>query len=119
MAERAEKLMTVDEFLRWDDGTDTRYELIDGQVVAMAPLTRQHGVIVMNVGTLLNTRLRRRPPCRAQGEAGIVIGERRRWQADVVVTCQPATPDIDDPLLTVEVLSPLTRAIDLARKVPD
>jgi len=33
----AEKLMTVDEFLRWDDGTDTRYELVDGQIVAMAP----------------------------------------------------------------------------------
>ena len=30
MAEQAVKLMTVDEFLAWDDGTDTRYELADG-----------------------------------------------------------------------------------------
>jgi hypothetical protein len=25
------------EFLEWDDGTDTLYELIDGEVVALAP----------------------------------------------------------------------------------
>ena len=37
MAEPAEKPTTVDEFLRWDDGTDTRYELIDGRIFAMAP----------------------------------------------------------------------------------
>ena len=31
MADIAEKRMTVAEFLTWDDGTDTRYELIDGR----------------------------------------------------------------------------------------
>ncbi|MGE0258764.1 MAG: hypothetical protein AB7H71_09785 [Alphaproteobacteria bacterium] len=29
--------MTLEEFLRWDDGTDTHYELIGGFPVAMAP----------------------------------------------------------------------------------
>ena len=38
MAHVAEKLMTVAEFLNWDDGTDTRYELINGRLVAMAPV---------------------------------------------------------------------------------
>ena len=38
MADAAEKRMTVAEFLDWDDGTDTRYELIDGRPVAMAPV---------------------------------------------------------------------------------
>jgi hypothetical protein len=28
--ERAEKRWTVEEFLAWDDGTDRRYELVDG-----------------------------------------------------------------------------------------
>ena len=37
MAETAEKLMTVAEFLTWNDGTDTRYELVRGKIVAMAP----------------------------------------------------------------------------------
>ncbi len=37
MAEPARRLWTLDEFLAFDDGTDTRYELFDGQIVAMAP----------------------------------------------------------------------------------
>ena len=37
MADPAARRMTLDEFLRWDDGTETRYELVDGFPVAMAP----------------------------------------------------------------------------------
>ena len=38
MSEPAHDLrMTVPEFLRWDDGTETRYELVGGRPVAMAP----------------------------------------------------------------------------------
>ena len=36
MAEAAIRHMTLAEFLRWEDGTDTRYELIDGFPMAMA-----------------------------------------------------------------------------------
>ena len=30
MGEPARRAMTADEFLAWDDGTDTRHELVDG-----------------------------------------------------------------------------------------
>jgi Uma2 family endonuclease len=33
----AERPMTVAEFLDFDDGTDTRYELVEGRPVAMNP----------------------------------------------------------------------------------
>jgi Putative restriction endonuclease len=46
MADVAEKRMTVAEFLTWDDGTDTRYELLDGRPVPMAPVTASHSIIV-------------------------------------------------------------------------
>jgi hypothetical protein len=36
MADPAIKPMTLGEFLRWDDGTETHFELIDGFPVAMA-----------------------------------------------------------------------------------
>jgi hypothetical protein len=39
MAEPAGKRMSLAAFLEWDDGTDTRYELVDGRIVAMAPPT--------------------------------------------------------------------------------
>jgi len=43
MAEPAFKSMTVEEFLRWEDGTDTRFELVGGFVVAMAPPMPRQG----------------------------------------------------------------------------
>lgn len=119
MQERAEKLMTVDEFMTWEDGTDTRYELDDGVPVAMSPPDGPHRTIVGNAGTLVNNLLRPRPPCRAEHEAGIRISARTCWQADVAVTCLPPARDVEDPSLIVEVLSPTTRMHDLGRKLPD
>jgi len=119
MTEAAEKLMTVDEFLRWDDGTDTPYELVDGRAAAMALPSGQHGTMVMNAGTLINNRLRSRAPCRAQAEAGIRVSDHRRWQADIAATCQPPAADVAEPILIVEVLSPPSRGRDLADKLPD
>ncbi len=119
MAERAGKLMTVEEFRHWDDGTDRRYELDEGVPVAMAPPAGPHRTIVGNAGTLINTMLRSRPPCRAEHEAGIRISARTRWQADIAVTCAPPMADVEDAALVVEVLSPSTRMHDLGRKLPD
>ena len=45
----AAKRMTVAEFLAWDDGTDTRYELIDGRPVAMAPAAPNHSIIASKI----------------------------------------------------------------------
>jgi Uma2 family endonuclease len=42
MAEPAIRHMTLAEFLRWEDGTDTRYELIGGLTMAMAPPAQKH-----------------------------------------------------------------------------
>jgi hypothetical protein len=38
--------MSLAEFLRWDDGTDRRYELIRGRPVAMALPSMAHARIV-------------------------------------------------------------------------
>ena len=62
--------MSLAEFLAWDDGTDRRYELMDGVPIAMAPPLADHGELVIAIGAELGGRLRR--PCRAVGEAGIV-----------------------------------------------
>jgi hypothetical protein len=45
MSEAAFKRMTVAEFLRWEDGTDTRYELLGGSPVAVAPPAIAHGLL--------------------------------------------------------------------------
>jgi Uma2 family endonuclease len=122
MAEPAEKRWTVEEFLVWNDGTDRRHELADGQLVAMAPPSEAHAAIVINLGAELRSRLR--PLCRVLGEAGILIADRSDtyYQADLAITCAP--PDrgrqhVLDPVLLVEVLSPTTAVHDRGRKVED
>jgi Uma2 family endonuclease len=119
MREPNDKPMTVDEFMTWNDGTDTRYELDEGVPVAMSPPAGQHGTIVANATGICWSRLRDRAPCRPSNEAGIRVSATTRWQADVAVTCLPPAPHVEDPSLIVEVLSPTTRMHDLGRKLPD
>ena len=41
-ARKLPPMMTVDDFLCWEgDGTDTRYELVDGVLRAMSPATNR------------------------------------------------------------------------------
>ena len=122
MADVAEKRMTVAEFLEWDDGTDTRYELIDGRPVAMAPVAPSHSVIVLNLGHELKSRLK--PPCYAGIEAGVERPghDDTFYEADVVVSCTPigfGAAAIPDPVVVIEVLSPSTIEHDRGRKAYD
>lgn len=56
----APRRMTLADFLDRDDGTDTRYELIDGEVVAMAPPPPLHATIVSNLDRAIGQQLRPR-----------------------------------------------------------
>jgi Uma2 family endonuclease len=114
--------MSRAEFLDWDDGTDTLYELVEGRIVAMAAPNDAHGTIVINLGAELKQILKR--PCRVVGNAGIVLPERddRYYVADLAVTCdQPASqrPYVPEPRLIVEVLSRSTAAHDQGLKGED
>ena len=87
MGEPARRAMTADEFLAWDDGTDTRYELFDGAVVAMAPPTHVHGVIVGNAYAAIRMALESRAPCQGVVEAGIRVDAANHYKADVAASC--------------------------------
>lgn len=121
MGEQALKLMTVDEFLAWNDGTDTRYELADGVVQAMAPASNAHARIAGNASVVIGIALRNKRPCKLHPEAGVRVDQRTWWQADMAVTCTPVVSgsEIDQPTLVVEVLSPSTRTHDLGQKLND
>jgi Uma2 family endonuclease len=121
VAEPARRLWSLDEFLAFDDGTDTRNELFDGHIVAMAPASDVHGALVMRLARRLGNALR--PGCEVVAEAGIVPPERADswYQADLAVTCSPLTGQqfISEPVLIAEVLSPSTATTDRERKLPD
>lgn len=124
MGEPAIRGMTVSEFLDWDDGTDTRYDLIGGFVVAMAPPAARHSLFSMALGGEIRSALRPRSPCRVYGEAGIILSDRddTRYVADLAVTCEPLRAEdrlIRNPALIVEILSPSAAAFDRQTKVAD
>ena len=113
------KRMTVAEFLAWDDGAPTRYELVDGRPGAMNPPAARHADIVENVGRALERQLR--PPCRVYRTAVGVAREEGglSWrEPDIVVTCvRPERGCISQPRLVVEVLSPSTEKDDRTTKL--
>ena len=123
MSEAAFGHMTVEEFLLWEDGTDTRYELIGGVPVAMAPPARAHGMLCARLGGAIDVALRPRRPCVVQTEAGLARSHRDDtcWVADLVVTCDPhhrGEQVVERPILIVEILSPGTERHDRHTKLP-
>jgi Uma2 family endonuclease len=124
MSEAAFKRMTVAEFLRWEDGTDTRYELLAGFPVAMAPPAPAHGLLAAQLCIRIGVALQSRRPCMVQVEAGIARPDRDDtcYIADLAVTCKPPRRGdqlIAEPVLIVEVLSPSTGLYDRQTKVAD
>ncbi|MGH6919960.1 MAG: Uma2 family endonuclease [Geminicoccaceae bacterium] len=122
MASRAPQRMTLAAFLEWDDGTDRRYQLLDGVPVMMAPAIEAHGELAARLALEIGIRLKR--PCRVISEAGITVPDRSDtyYLADLAVTCAPREPGrriVAEPVLIVEVLSPSTAQVDRWRKVAD
>jgi Uma2 family endonuclease len=121
MAEVATRHWTLEEFLLFEDGTDRRFELHDGELVAMAPGSRAHAILCGRLARMIGNGLR--PPCDVATEAGIVPRDRQTWyKADLAVTCtrgNAGDPYLSDPVVLVEVLSPSTAMLDRGRKLRD
>lgn len=122
MARAAERLWTIEDLLAFEDGTDARYELHAGRLVAMAPASQAHGEIVARLVVVLGRNLT--SPCRVMTEAGIPIRDfaESYYQADLAVTCEPREARqvwVREPVVVAEVLSPSTAAIDFQQKLPD
>ncbi|MCS6780423.1 MAG: Uma2 family endonuclease [Geminicoccaceae bacterium] len=118
-AATAKRPVTVEEFLAFEGEGDTRYELVDGVIVAMAAPSEAHGTIVGNVWGAIDAGLRDRPPYRAVVGGGVAIDERNWLQPDLVVTCAPpeGRRQVAEPVLVVEVLSESSRDRDLGSKL--
>jgi Uma2 family endonuclease len=113
-ARKLPPMMTVDDFLGWEgDGTDTRYELVDGVLRAMSPTMPTHGVIQANLIAALHAHLGATAPrCRVVTAPGIRPLVRADWNyriPDIGVTCTPIQVGdrmLTEPRLLIEVLSP-------------
>jgi Uma2 family endonuclease len=118
MSTVAKPLMTVEEFLACAEGRDGRWELQDGELVAMAPERLVHAETKYEVIAALKAAIRRaNAPCHAVPDGATVrIAARTAFEPDALVYCGPRLPphtiEIPEPLIVVEVLSEGTAARD-------
>lgn len=133
MTVAATNRMTFEEFLAYTDGTDTCYELVQGELKPMGLGTGKHGKITQFLDDRLNDEIRRtaQPWTSQRFTVGIQSPRGNRWD-----TCR--IPDItvlpiaqwdamehresviraheSPPLLVVEVVSPSTVSTDYRTK---
>jgi hypothetical protein len=66
--------MSIGAFLAWNDGIETQYELVDGQVMPLPVFDDTHGRIVDNIATRLKKDLAgKRPDARLRRDVPIVV----------------------------------------------
>lgn len=105
--------LTIDEFLEWTATAAGRFELVDGDVRAMAPASGTHGLIQTELTFLIRQHLKTtQSRCRLVSEPGIATRVRASKNyriPELGVTCKPIVAGqnmITDPILLIEVLSP-------------
>lgn len=125
MAEPAPPRMTVDAFLRWAEGREGHYELVDGRIVAMAPERIEHARVKFRAARALDRAIERAGlPCEVFVDGPAVrVDDATSYQPDVIVHCGSRLPgdrrEIDEPAALVEVVSPSSAAVDRGRKLVD
>ena len=110
--------MTVDEFLAWEpaDAAESRWQLVDGELAAMASARFSHASLQGEIARLLGNHLvASGRPCVVATEAGVIprLGAQDNFRVpDLGVTCAPPSDDamIPEPVLLVEIMSPNNRA---------
>ena len=113
-----QKRMTVDEFLAWEERQEDRWEFDGVQPIAMVGGTRAHSLVLGNLATALNPRLRG-SPCRVLLKSVKIRSAGSFRYPDVFVKCgrqdNQATIS-ENPVVVFEVQSPSTSSIDLNDK---
>jgi Uma2 family endonuclease len=116
--------MTVAEFLEWAAAQPRgRYELVGGEIVAMAPERARHNVVKFAAARALDDAVKRAGlPCTVFTDGmTVVIDNDHSREPDAAVQCSVAAdPDsmvLEAPLIVVEVTSPSSERDDTGDKL--
>lgn len=115
--------VTEDEYLGLERAAETKHELVNGEIVAMAGGSPRHNAIAANVSGVLRTQLKDRPCIVFSSDQRIHVEATGLYTyADVSVTCDrprfhPKHKDtLLNPRVIVEVLSDSTEGYDRGAK---
>lgn len=127
MSDPVRTRMTSDEFIAWamqqDDGS--RYELVSGTLIAMAPERAAHARLKFRLARRLIEAIEADSlPCEVFTDGmAVQVDADTVYEPDAVLRCgTPISDDttrITDPLIVADVLSPSARARDTGAKLAD
>ena len=116
--------LTVDEYLAFEQTSQTKHEYRNGQIYAMAGATNNHVTIAVNLLTSLRFNLRGKGCRPYMSDTKVHIPTKNTYYyPDVVVSCDSRESGLNTflayPCLVVEVLSDTTEAFDRGDKFAD
>ena len=109
------KKFTFDEYLNYDNGTDNRYEFVDGELLLMNPPMARHSLIIRLISKILESEIERLTlDWLTLTDIGVRTSINRARIPDLsLVTREQIQPYIDisavletPPILVIEVVSP-------------
>ena len=115
MVNTATQTLTFEDYLAYEDGTDNRYELVDGQLVLMNPPRTEHLLIAKFLERRIDAEIQRlESPRLTYREAGVRNGYKKSRLADLCVVTREQAKELlgqsavfqTPPQLIVEVVSP-------------
>ncbi len=112
------KLMTMDDFLLWEERQELRYEYDGAAIRAMTGGTVAHSAIQSNLIVALGAALRGKP-CRVHGSELKVRTQASVRYSDAMIVCSRADPKATvapEPTVIFEILSPSSARLDLGAK---
>lgn len=113
------RLMSLDEYLAFEEQSSIKHEYVAGEVYAMSGVTTRHNLITLNLTRGLHAAARARG-CRVFATDVKLKAADRIYYPDVIVACGKAAEVeliLEEPALVVEVTSPSTRATDRREKL--
>jgi Uma2 family endonuclease len=127
VSEPARRGMTSDEFIAWamEQPETSHYELVAGEVVAMAPERSAHALTKAQIWRRMAEAVEADGlPCQVYPDGmAVEVDGRTVYQPNALVRCGAPLPadaiKLNDPVVIVEVLSPSTRARDAGAKLED
>jgi Uma2 family endonuclease len=116
--------MTADEFLAWAlEQPHGRYELANGEVIAMAPERAVHALVKLDVARAFQDAVAAAGlHCQVFPDGmALRVDEGTVYEPDASLRCGPKLPEdtvqFSDPMIVIEVLSPSSRAQDTGAKL--
>ena len=112
-----------DEYLAMERASETRHEFFDGEIFALAGVSRSHNRTASNLVVALSNRLAGRDCDVYSNDLRVLVEATGLFTyPDVVVTCggevfaDGERDTLTNPLVLIEILSPSTEAYDRGKK---